>query len=140
MNDDLTLETGSSRKIWKLLFIGILGLQAVLELGVGGALLFDFPATLESGFGISYSSELDILGVALGLYLLLLTTLIVLSIIWTNKSNSSGITLGIIVGVFLVTFGVIAFFKTGDTQAIVVDSLRGGLTIVFGFMAGKELK
>ena len=45
MNDDLTLETESSRKIWKLLFIGILGLQALLEwgkaLGMSGSYLSD---------------------------------------------------------------------------------------------------
>jgi len=140
MNDDLTLETGSSRNIWKLLFIGTLGLQALLELGLGVALLFDFPTTLESGFGIAYNSELDILGIALGLYLLLLTALMVLSMIWTRKSNGSGITIGIIVGVFLVAFGLVAFFKTGDTQGILIDSLRGGLTIVFAYMAKKELK
>jgi hypothetical protein len=44
------------------------------------------------------------------------------------------------VGVFLVAFGLVAFFKTGDTQAIVIDSLRGVLTIVFAYMAKKELK
>lgn len=140
MNTESNSNTITSKKIWKRLFIGILIIQAILELGIGGALLFNFPVTLETGFDITYSSDLDILGIALGLYLLLLTTLMILSSIWTNSANYSGITLGIIVGVFLFSFGIVTFFKFGDLQGLAVDSSRGLLTIVIGYMAGKELK
>ena len=134
------LNSRNSPKTWTRIFIGILGLQALLELGLGGTLLFNFPAALESGFGITYSSELDILGIALGLYLLLLTTLMVLSIVWTTKSILSGTTLGIVIGVFLLTFGVTTFFKFGDVQPLLIDGLRGLITIVISYMAKKEIK
>lgn len=140
MNNESNFNTTTPKRIWKRLFIGILSLQAILELGLGLALLFNFSTTLETGFGITYSSELDILGIALGLYLLLLTTLMILSSIWTNKSNRSGITLGIITGVFLFTFGVTAFLKFGDVQALYIDSLRGLITIALGYMASKEMR
>ena len=140
MNGESNLSTNTSRKIWRRFFIGLLSLQAILELGVGATLLFNFPTALESGFGITYSNELDILGIALGLYLLLLTTLLILSSIWTYRANHAGITIGIIVGVFLFTFGVVTFLKFGDMQGILIDSLRGVLTIIFGYFAGKELK
>jgi hypothetical protein len=117
-----------------------LSIQVILELGIGITLLVSFPMALESGFGITYSSELDILGVALGLYLLLLTTLIILSIIWTIKHNYAGITIGIIVGVFLVTFGITTFLKFGDIQVILADGIRGLLTIILAYMAGKGMK
>lgn len=140
MNSEIKKDIGTTKKIWQHLFIGILGLQAIIELGVGSFILFDFPNALATGFGITYTSELDILGIALGLYLLLLTALIVLTIVWTKKANYSGITLGIIVGVFLVAFGLLTFIKLGDIQAIWVDSIRGFVTIIFAYMAGKELK
>ena len=126
--------------IWKRLFIGILSLQAVLELVVGGALLFSFQTALESGFGITYNSELEVLGTALGIYLLLLTTLIILSIVWTIRNNYAGITIGIIVGLFLFIFGVVSFVKFGQVQAIMIDSIRGLLTIIFAYMAGKGIE
>ena len=140
MNNESNFSTTTPKKIWKRLFIGILILQAILELGLGLALLFNFSTTLETGFGITYSSELDILGIALGLYLLLLTTLMILSSIWTHKSNRSGITLGIITGVFLFTFGLTAFMKFGDVQPLYIDSLRGLITIALGYMASKEMR
>ena len=140
MNNESTNTAGISRKIWGRLFIGILMVQAILELGLGVTLLIDFPTALESGFGISYSNELDILGLALGLYLLLLTALMILSSVWTLKSNHSGITIGVIIGIFLFIFGTVTFLKFGDLQALMVDSLRGLLTIILGYMAGKELK
>jgi hypothetical protein len=128
------------RKIGTNIFIGLLSIQAIVELGIGVSLLVDFPATLKSGFGITYSSELDILGIALGLYLLLLTALMVLSALWTIKRNTSGVTLGIVTGVFLLVFGLAVFLQLGDLQALYVDGLRGLLTTVFGFVAYKELK
>ncbi len=60
--------------------------------------------------------------------------------VWTIKGNYYGTTIGIIVGVFLLTFGLVTFLKFGDIQALYIDSLRGLLTIIFGYMAFKELK
>lgn len=140
MSSKSNLSTDSSKKLWRRLFIGIISLQAILELGVGATLLFNLPMALESGFGITYNKELDILGIALGLYLLLLTTLMVLSAVWTSRSNISGTTLGIIVGLFLFIFGVATFLKFGDFQGILVDGIRGFITIVLAYMAGKELQ
>jgi len=140
MKNDESATAGTARRVWTHLFIGVLSLQAILELVLGGYLLFKLPYTLKSGFGIVYRSELDILGIALGLYLLLLTALMILSCIWTYRSNLAGITIGIIVGVFLVTFGVATLLKFGDFEGILVDSIRGLLTIFLAYMAGKEIK
>ena len=140
MNNPSIQSKNAIKKTWRHLFIGILAIQAILEFVVGSLILFAFPTALETGFGISYSSELDALGIALGLYLFLLTALIVLSILWTTKAKYSGITLGIVVGIFLVAFGLVTFFKLGDFNAILVDGIRGLVTIILGYLAGKELK
>tara|TARA_B100000809_G_C15051394_1_gene499045 strand:+ start:431 stop:835 length:405 start_codon:yes stop_codon:yes gene_type:complete len=128
------------RKFGTIVFIGLLSIQAIAELGIGISLLFNFPETLKNGFGITYTTELKILGIALGLYLLLLTTLMILSVIWTIKRNLSGATLGIILAIFLITFGLTSFLALGNVQALYVDSFRGIITLIFGYMAYKELK
>lgn len=140
MNNRSTASTNGAPTIWKRLFIGILGIQAIMELGIGATLLFNFQVALESGFGITYTEELDILGLALGLYLLLLTSLLAISMAWTIKGNQSGVTMGVIIGLFLIVFGVASLMQSGDMQGITVDSSRGLLTLVFAYMAGKELK
>jgi hypothetical protein len=63
-----------------------------------------------------------------------------LSIVWTHRANYAGIVIGMLAGTFLLSFGIAVFLKTGDTQAIFVDSIRGWLTIFFAHMAGKECK
>ena len=130
----------STKTKWTPIFIGLLSIQALLELIVGITLLFNFPFALESGFGITYNSELDVLGIALGLYLLLLTTLLLFSIIWTTKSITSGPILGIISGAFLFVFGTVTFVKFGGLEGLLVDGLRGLLTILIGYMALREIK
>lgn len=128
------------RKIGRRILIILLSIQAIVELVLGILLLFNFSDTLESAFEITYNSELDILGIALGLYLLLLTALMVLSIVWTRKGNASGAIIGIIVGVFLFIFGLTTFLQLDRTDGLIGDSIRGLITVVFGFMAYKELK
>jgi hypothetical protein len=140
MSTTLKNQLRAPKKIWIGLFIAILGIQSILELGIGLALLFDLPSTLENGFNITYSRELDILGIALGFYLLLLTTLMILSALWTYRLNVLGTTLGIVLGIFLVIFGLYSFFKLGNVEALFGDSVRGLITIVFGYLASKELK
>jgi hypothetical protein len=72
--------------------------------------------------------------------LLLLTALLVLSIFWTVKGNYSGITIGVIAGIFLFFFGMVTFLQLGTTDGLYADSMRGLLTIALAYMANKELK
>lgn len=114
-------------------------LQAVFELAIGFTLLFNLPMAMEN-LNTPYSPDMEVLGLTLGLYLFLLTTLMVLSFIWIRKSNPAGVILGIIIGLFLISFGIGMVIKFGNTQAIFVDGLRGGLTILFAYIAGKGIK
>jgi hypothetical protein len=128
------------RKIATRIFIALLAIQALAELGIGSSLLIDLPGTLKSAFQITYTSDFDLLGMALGMYLMLLTALMILSIYWTVKRNLSGITLGVVIGVFLFLFGIVSFFKTGATSGLIGDSSRGVITVIFAYFAYKELK
>lgn len=139
MNSKVSNQAGNSNKIWKQIFMVFILLQAVFELAIGFTLLFNLPMAMEN-FNTPYSPDMEVLGLTLGLYLFLLTILMVLSFIWIRKSNQAGATLGIIIGFFLISFGVGMLIKFGESQALLVDGLRGGLTVLFAYMAGKGLK
>jgi len=47
----------------------------------------------------------------------------VMSIYWTVKRNASGPVLGIIIGIFLITFGVTLFLMLGHVDALFGDSI-----------------
>jgi len=102
--------------------------------------LFNFQNALENIFEITYSSEIDILGIIIGGYLLLLTTLLFLSIVWILKGKQAGTTIAIIVGAIFVLFGVLSYFKLERVDGLIGDSIRGLLTIFLAYMTGKELK
>ena len=63
-----------------------------------------------------------------------------MGVIWTRKRKLFGVYVGTAVGIYMFLFGIIAFLKFGTTDALIVDSIRGFVTIVFGYIAYKELK
>lgn len=130
----------NEKKIGRYVFIALLSINGLIALGFGVTALFNFPYALETGFNIPYSSELDMLGIVMGMELLFLTGIGILSIFWISKGKIAGTVTGIATGSYLFIFGPVAFIKTGDPQALYVDSIRGILTIIFGIMAYQELK
>ena len=128
------------RKIGSRIFIALLIINSIVALGFGFISLFNFPFALETGFQIPYSSTLEILGMVMGLELLFLGGIAILSLIWTIKGKLEGIITGTAVGIYIFIFGIAAFLKFGETQALYVDGIRGLLTIIFGYMAYKEIK
>ena len=63
-----------------------------------------------------------------------------LGIFWTRQGNISGVVTGSAVGLYMFIFGIVAFLMLGQTDGLVVDSIRGSLTIIFGIMTYRELK
>lgn len=139
MTTNVSSQTGNSSKPWKQIFMVAILVQAAFELVIGLTLLFDLPMAMDN-FNTPYSPDMEVLGLTLGLYLFLLTTLMVLSFVWIKNANPAGVTLGIIIGIFLISFGVGMLIKYGETQALWVDGFRGGLTAVLAYMAGKSIK
>lgn len=127
-------------KLTGKILIVLLAIQAIFELSIGTTVLFNFQNALENIFEITYSSEIDILGIIIGGYLLLLTTLLFLSIVWILKGKQAGTTIAIIVGAIFVLFGVLSYFKLERVDGLIGDSIRGLLTIFLAYMTGKELK
>jgi hypothetical protein len=94
----------------------------------------------EKGFGITYSDDIAVLGIGLGSNLALTTAVFFLSTIWTMRSKIEGIILGMTGTGMLILFSTLTFVQLGETGGIVVDGIRGVLTLIFGVMAYKELK
>lgn len=138
MNSNVSNQAKNTSKIWKQVFMVFILIQAIGEFAIGNTLLFNLPMAMEN-FNTPYTPDMEVLGLTLGLYLFLLTTLMVLCFIWIRKSNRAGVTLGIIIGVFLMSFGVGMLIKFGETQALWVDGFRGGLTVFLAYMAGKSI-
>lgn len=129
-----------TRKTGRRLFIVILAIHSLIAFGLGLTSLIDFSYAIETGFQIPYESELEIFGMTMGLELMFLTAMAVLSIFWLSKNKIEGATTGMAVGIYLLVYGVFAFLKFGDPQALYVDSVRGALTVLFGYLAVRELK
>lgn len=126
--------------ISRRIFIGLMALHAFVAIGLGSTSLINFPYALETGFGITYSPDLDVFGILIGLQLLLLGAWSILSILWTNRRKAAGVVVGIFVGTYIFAFGVMAFAKFGDPQPLYVDSIRGFLTVVIGMLAYRDLQ
>ncbi len=127
-------------KIGRRLLMALLAIHGLTALVLGSLSLINFPYALENGFGIPYNSEIDILGMVIGLQLLLLAAITILSLVWVYNGKIAGTITGTIIGFYLLIFGIFAFLKFGNVSAIYVDSFRGLLTIIFGSMAYRELQ
>ena len=132
--------TTTTRKIGQPIFITLLAINGLIAFALGATTLINFPFALETGFGIPYSAELDVLGLVMGCQLIFLGVMITLSIIWTRQGKTAGTTIGIAVGTYLLAFGLLAFLRLGDTTALYVDCVRGVLTIVAAVFAYREIE
>ena len=128
------------KRIGRSLFIGILILHILGCYVMGAMILINPKLALETGFHIHYSQELEIISLVIGMELFFLGTMALLGVIWTRKHKLFGVYIGTAVGVYMFFFGIVAFLKLGTTDALVVDSIRGFITIVFGILAYRELK
>ncbi|MDG1332444.1 MAG: hypothetical protein P8P74_08945 [Crocinitomicaceae bacterium] len=130
----------NERKIGRILFTIILVLHVIGCYVMGIAIIADTETAMITGFGVNYADDLEIVGLVIGMELLFLGTMALLGILWTRKQKLTGIYIGSAVGVYMFLFGIVACIKFGTTDALIVDSIRGFLTIVFGYMVYKELK
>ncbi|MFT6935820.1 MAG: hypothetical protein ACJA1N_000112 [Saprospiraceae bacterium] len=128
------------RPILTRIFVVFVGIQAALEFVIGAGMLVDFKLAVESGFGITHTNDMDLFGVVIGLQLVMLAILMVFSIIWTNRGQKSGPTVAIIAGVYSLIFGVMSFVKFGNVDAIYIDSIRGLITAILGFVIYNQFK
>ena len=135
----MNMENTSNRKIGRWLFIILLAVHVLSCYVMGFISLINWPFALETGFGIPYNNDLAVLGVVIGLELIFLGSIAILGIFWTWQGQLSGIVTGSAVGMYMFMFGIVLFLILGRTDGLIVDSIRGFLTLLFGWMAYREL-
>ncbi|MEL6674024.1 MAG: hypothetical protein AAFR61_17605 [Bacteroidota bacterium] len=126
-------------KLNKNIFLGFLLLNTVMGLFFGFLPLVDFPLVLEMN-QIPYSQNLLIFGVVSGTAMLFLGSMFILSFYWTRKDKWEGSITGMIGGGYLLLVGILSWLYTGDPTAFLMDSIRGFLTIFFGYYLYRSLK
>jgi hypothetical protein len=130
----------NKRTMLTRIFIIFVAMQALLELFIGAAMLIDFPLVVETGFQLTHTSNMDLFGLVAGLQLILLAVMMGFGIIWTNKGLTAGPIIEIAAGIYFALFGILSFFKFGDTGGLYADSIRGIITAVMGYMVYLEIK
>ena len=130
----------SNQKIGQYLFMGILFLHVLGCYVMGFSTLINPKFSIETGFKIPYNFDIQILALIIGMELLFLGSIALLGLIWTKRKSVYGIYTGTAVGLYMFAFGIVAFLKFGTTDGLLVDSIRGFLTLVFAYMAYNELK
>jgi len=128
------------RKVGQCLFIGILVLHLIACAVLGFISLTNPQLAFETGFQMPFDPDLRIFSVIIGMQVTFLGSMALLGIIWTRRKSLYGIYVGTAVGIYLLVFGFIALLILGDSNGLIVDSSRGLVTLIFAYMAFKELK
>jgi hypothetical protein len=121
------------------IFLALVVINGIFGIMAGYSMIFNFKSVLEMN-GIVYNKALDIFGISVGCAVLFLSAILTLSFTWTRQRKAEGVTLGITGGGFLVLLGVLPFLLLGHTTTLYIDSIRGLLMMVFGYVSYSSLK
>lgn len=130
---------GASRKIARNTFIALAALNALVAFALGIMTLVNMPGVYAS-FGITYTPEIESVGLTSAGLFILLAILSAISIIWIVQGRSEGILVPIGYAAFLFLLGIMVLARLGQTNVLYVDSIRGFLTMVAGFFAYREMR
>ena len=140
MNTNQNKANTKPSKIGQYLFISMLVIQALFALFISFSSLINPKMAIETGFKIIYDSNFRILTVVIGMQVLFSACIAIMAIVWTRRKSIYGIYLGTAIGLYLTSFGIVAYFILGQTDGLLVDSSRGILTLIFAYLANKEIK
>ncbi|MEZ4620177.1 MAG: hypothetical protein R2867_32370 [Caldilineaceae bacterium] len=113
----------------------LLGFNGLMQLAIAGMMLADFEMVATSMFNITYTAEIAILGVALGTNVLFSGIIALLSIVWMFQGEQKGTSLGMLFGWLALTAGLMAYFKLGNLDGLLIDVTRGTLILILGYLA-----
>jgi len=125
-------------KFGRYVFLGTLGLEVIFGYVIGFGSLLNFQFVLESGLDVPYRDSMDVLGIIIGLALIFVASMCALSIKWTLQGDKKGAIVGIATGLYVFLFGLLAYISLGQTDALLVDGIRGALTVIFGILTYKQ--
>jgi hypothetical protein len=138
-NHNTDTPSSASRKIARNILIALTALNALFALVVGILTLVNMQGVFE-GFGITYTRELESIGLPAAGLLILIAVLAFISIFWLVQGKIEGILVPFGHATFLFALGFMAFARLGQTDILYIDSIRGFLTMVAGFFAYREMR
>ena len=130
---------GASRKIARNIFIALAAINGLIAFLLGIMTLVNMPGVFAS-LGVTYSSQLDTIGLTAGGLFSLIAILSGISIYWVMRGKLEGFLVLIGYATFLFALGLMVLAWTSQTNAFYVDSIRGFLTMVAGFFAYREMR
>ncbi len=134
------LNTGStSRKIARNVFIGFAGFNGLIAVLLGVMTLVNMQGVFE-GFGITFTRELNSIGLPAAGLLILVGVLVFISIYWLLQGKIEGILVPVGHATFLFALGFMALARLGQTDILLIDSIRGFLAMVAGYFAYQEMR
>jgi hypothetical protein len=136
-----TFEKGSAKSfnLSTRVFLALLVINGLISLMAGTGFIFNRQNTLES-INVKYSSDFDLFLVSGGTALLFLAGILALGFIWTMKRRAEGLIMGIAGGLYLFFLGLLPWIVLGWSQAFYVDSIRGGLMVIFAYLSYPSLQ
>jgi hypothetical protein len=126
------------RNIARYLFVALAAFNGLIALGLGVWTLADTPRVFET-FGITYTPEMSALGQSNGGLFVLMALLSFVSIVWLLRGKIEGILVPAAYALFLVVLGIISFASTSSLNVVLIDSIRGFLTVVAAVFAYREM-
>ena len=134
------LNSGSnSRRIARNVFIGFAGFNGFIAVLIGVFTLVNMQGIFES-FGITFTRELNSIGLPAAGLLILVGVLVFISIYWLLQGKIEGIMVPLGHAVFLFALGFMALARLGTTDILLVDSIRGFLAMIAGYFAYQEMR
>ena len=128
-----------SRKIARNIFIGFAGFNGLIAVLLGIVTLVNMQGVFE-GFGITFTRELNSIGLPAAGLLILVGVLVFISIAWLLQGKIEGILVPFGHGIFLFALGFMALARLGQTDILLIDSIRGFLAMVAGYFAYQEMR
>ncbi len=130
---------GTSRKIARNVFIGFAGFNGLIAVLLGVMTLVNMQGVFE-GFGITFTRELNSIGLPAAGLLILVGVLVFISIYWLVQGKIEGILVPVGHAAFLFVLGFMALARLGATDILLIDSIRGFLAMVAGYFAYQEMR
>ncbi|MEY4531068.1 MAG: hypothetical protein RLZZ156_1789 [Deinococcota bacterium] len=128
-----------SHKIARNIFIGFAGFNGLIALLIGVMTLVNMQGVFAS-LGVTYSSQLDTIGLTAGGLFSLVAILSGISILWLVQGKLEGILVPTGYATFLFVLGCMVLVWTGQPNVFYVDSIRGFLAMVAGYFAYQEMR
>lgn len=124
--------------IGRNIFTGFLALNGLMQLAIGIMMLVNFPMVAKTLMNISYTDEMGILGMAIGVNVLFGAAIVAVSVYWTIKKNPAGVITGALFGVLAILAGLLTFILFGRIDGLLMDVVRGVLIVITAAFAWHE--